>query len=125
MRLLDAYINLSGHHTISWEELNKLGPINIPASRFLRPYMKPLAIIDNLRVRRIAKGMTHAAKHNHIFHLWWHPHNFGSDIDKNLAGLNKILTHFKYLQKTYGMRSLNMIEVKNEARRIQDNMGNT
>ena len=37
-RLLDAYLNLSGQHTVSWETMAATYPYNIPASRFLRPW---------------------------------------------------------------------------------------
>ncbi|WP_170829097.1 MULTISPECIES: hypothetical protein [Pseudoalteromonas] len=52
--------------------------------------------------------MTYAAKHNEIFHLWWHPHNFGVNLDKNIDMLRAVLQHYIYLNKKYGMRSLNM-----------------
>ena len=55
--------------------------------------------------------MTYAAKNNELFHLWWHPHNFGKDIFNNISFLNKILEHYNTLQFKYGMKSFNMKEV--------------
>lgn len=111
LRLLDHYLNLSGHHTyqINHEQI----PINIPASRFLRPYSKRLALFEPLRLRRIKKSMTHAAKEGEIFHLWWHPHNFGINQKQNFRNLTKILKHYKKLEKKYGMSSKNMSELSN------------
>ena len=81
---------------------------NIPASRFLRPYSKRLAFMDWLRLKRITKSMTHAAKHGLTYHLWWHPHNFGINIKENLAFLEKILLHYEELSKKYSFRSVSM-----------------
>ena len=81
---------------------------NIPASRFLRPYSRRLAIFEPLQLRRIKKAMTYAAMHGEVYHLWWHPHNFGRDTEKNIAFLTKILDHFKTLQEKYDMESVTM-----------------
>jgi peptidoglycan/xylan/chitin deacetylase (PgdA/CDA1 family) len=118
-RLIDSYWNFTGHHTLSWFELAGSYPINVRASRFLRPYMSQLRIIDRMRLRRVIDGMRYAAKQKEIFHLWWHPHNFGTNCRENLAALEEILEEFYTLRKTYSMRSLNMLEVANECRRIR------
>lgn len=52
--------------------------------------------------------MKHAAKHNKVFHLWWHPHNFGSNMDQNFKNLEKILTMYQALNKKYGFMSHSM-----------------
>ena len=57
------------------------------------------------------KEMTVAAKKKKIYHLWWHPHNFGKDMDKNFEILEKLLAHFQVLRKKYNMQSLSMIEI--------------
>ena len=38
--------------------------------------------------------MTFAAKTGSNYHLWWHPHNFGKDLEANLKFLEKILQHY-------------------------------
>lgn len=111
MRLLDAYINLSGHNTYSLEECARSRPFNISASRFLRPYSRWLAPLESLRLRRIERAMHDAATGNRLFHLWWHPHNFGADVKHNLAFLRKIMLHYDRLNQRYGMQSCNMGEV--------------
>lgn len=114
-RMLDTYVNLTGNNIYTWEEIKNTRPLyNIPASRFLRPYSGRLALFETLRAARIKKDMTAAAKKGAIYHLWWHPHNFGVNLEKNLHFLRSILDHFKYLQKEYGYRSLSMHEVVNE-----------
>lgn len=117
LRLLDAYINLTGHNCYSPEDLQSKLPLNIPSSRFLRPFSKRFQIFEPLRLRRILSNITHAAKNGLIYHLWWHPHNFGADIQENLLFLRRILDHYTSMKQTYGMESLNMGEL---ARRLMN-----
>lgn len=111
LRLLDSYFNFTGHNTYSLQELSSKKIFNIPASRFLRPASQQFNLLEKMRLRRIKRSMTYAAKNNQLFHLWWHPHNFGKDIDSNMAFLEKILEHYKELSINYNMQSLNMGEV--------------
>ena len=90
------------------------GVLNIPASRMLRPYSKKLRLLEPLRLSRIKKELKYAAKHNEIYHIWWHPHNFGANMDKNMAILEEVLKCYSDCQKKYGMTSLTMNEVYNE-----------
>ncbi len=107
-RLADSYINLSGHNCYSESEMKKGAVINIPSSRFLRPYSAKLALLDNFKLKRITNSMTYAAKNGLTYHLWWHPHNFGTHLSKNLFLLEKILLHYKQLNSTYKFVSRNM-----------------
>ena len=84
--------------------------INIPASRFLRPYTPSLSWIESIRLKRILSSMTHAAKNNLTFHLWWHPHNFGIHQEANFKFLESILKHYQYLNVTYQFSSCTMAE---------------
>ena len=113
-RLADAYINLSGHNTYILKKMQPLEMVNIPSSRFLRPYDKKLQLFENLRLKRICNGITYAAKNKELYHLWWHPHNFGSDIGENFSFLDKILQHFSRMKAEYEMQSLNMNEITNQ-----------
>jgi peptidoglycan/xylan/chitin deacetylase (PgdA/CDA1 family) len=109
-RLLDTYFPISGNniHSIS---AGKNEPINIPASRFLKPYNKLLSIFEDLKIGRIKREMTAAAKQGKLYHLWWHPHNFGVNLQQNLNNLTKILNHFKKLNQKYGFSNFTMDEV--------------
>jgi len=111
LRILDSYLNISGYHTYKLEDIAKQRPYNIPASRFLRPYSSKLAFLDTLRLKRIKDAMTHAAKNGELFHLWWHPHNFGVKTEENITFLTKILEHYKVLENRYDFKSLTMNEV--------------
>lgn len=107
-RLLDTYINISGHNTYNSSFLKKEFPYNLASSRFLRPYSPKLKPLEGLRLKRIKKSMTHAAKNKELFHLWWHPHNFGVNQEENLQFLEEILKHYQNLHKQYGFENVTM-----------------
>ncbi|HMX80959.1 MAG TPA: polysaccharide deacetylase family protein [Ferruginibacter sp.] len=108
-RFLDAYFPLSGHNTYPISRQPGQA-VNIPASRFLKPYNRHLAWLEKLKLNRILTEMTLAAQKKHLYHLWWHPHNFGVNIPENMANLTVILDHYAYLNKTYGFRNSTMKE---------------
>lgn len=110
-RLLDTFCSLTGHHTYKLSEISGSKPYNMRASRFLRPYSKKLGLLEPLKIRRIKKDLAHAAKSNSMYHLWWHPHNFGKDIVKNISLLQEILCHYSKLKSNYGIKSFNMGEI--------------
>jgi peptidoglycan/xylan/chitin deacetylase (PgdA/CDA1 family) len=110
-RLIDAYLNISGHNTYALQESLESAPFNFPASSFLRPYAKKWAFLDELRLRRIKNAMTFAAVNKRIYHLWWHPHNFGRNISKNIEFLQRIADHHDFLKEKYGFTSMNMGEL--------------
>lgn len=111
LRLLDSYINLTGHHTVPWASIAAEYSYNVRASRFLRPYSHKMKFLEPLRRRRVVQGLKAAAKRGEIFHLWWHPHNFGAELKANIAGLEAILDEFERLRENQGMQSLNMGEI--------------
>ena len=106
-RFADSYLNLTGHHTFNIYDRD-VALVNIPASRFLRPYSPALKRLDPIRLKRIKKSMTYAAENNQCYHLWWHPHNFGINLTENLSFLEEILKHYKKLHEQFGMESKNM-----------------
>jgi peptidoglycan/xylan/chitin deacetylase (PgdA/CDA1 family) len=108
VRLLDAFFKISGHNCYSDSYLKSNFPINIPASRFLRPYSKALSFLDGLKLNRIKNDMSYAAKNNLTYHLWWHPHNFGINQDDNFLFLENVLKHYRTLNNQYGFQSITM-----------------
>lgn len=112
-RLADAYLNISGHNCYSNKHMAAEFPVNIPGSSFLRPYSKKLSFLDGMRLTRIKNSMTYAARNNLMYHLWWHPHNFGVLQDENFAFLKKILDHYLQLNKKYAFTSYTMAEMSN------------
>jgi hypothetical protein len=108
-RLSDAYLNITGHHCHNlFSQQSPL--VDIPSSRFLRPYSTKLKNFEPLRLRRIKRSMTYAARQGLSYHLWWHPHNFGVNMQENLAFLTAILDHYTFLNHNYDMQSLTMQE---------------
>ncbi len=113
-KFLDTYINISGHNCYSDAYMKSKFPVNIPSSRFLRPFSSRLKALEGLRLKRIKSGMTHAAKNNLTYHLWWHPHNFGINQQENFDFLEKILVHYKELNAKYGFQSYTMSDLAKE-----------
>jgi len=111
LRLLDAYLNITGYNAFHINEIKGNAPMNIPASRFLRPYCDRFRIIEPVRLRRILSSLNNAARKRLIYHLWWHPYNFGINLEKNIEFLERILSHYAKLRDRYAMESLSMNEV--------------
>lgn len=111
-RLVDTYVAYSGPNVTKWQDVPRMnGLYNVPASCFLRPYTPPLRQLEPLRLRRIGYGIECAAVTPGIFHLWWHPHNFGVHIDDNLRFMRGVLEAFARCRDRHGMRSLSMAGV--------------
>ena len=82
--------------------------LNVPASRFLRPWSRKLRAYHALHIRRIETEMAAAARSGQCYHLWWHPHNFGRDMARNLAQLDRVIACFKRCRDDLGMVSRTM-----------------
>jgi peptidoglycan/xylan/chitin deacetylase (PgdA/CDA1 family) len=108
-RLLDTYLPVSGYNTHAIKNNENL-PVNVPASRFLKPYNKNLAWLEKLKLKRIMNEMTMAAQKKEHYHLWWHPHNFGININENMNNLTILLNHYSELKHKYGFTNLTMKE---------------
>jgi peptidoglycan/xylan/chitin deacetylase (PgdA/CDA1 family) len=113
-RLLDSYINLSGHNCYSFDYMKRSPILNISSSRFLRPFSKRLKAIEKLRLKRITDSMSFAAKKGLVYHLWWHPHNFGINQSENFSFLENILKHYKKLNTEFDFESVSMQQLANE-----------
>lgn len=110
VRLADAYLPVTGTRATPWPPAGRL-PRPVHASAFLRPYSRKLAPFDALRVARIRGDLRAAAREGRMFHLWWHPHNFGQNLAENLRVLGAILDEFDSLRRQGGMVSATMAEV--------------
>jgi peptidoglycan/xylan/chitin deacetylase (PgdA/CDA1 family) len=113
VRLMDAYVNVSGRQTGRWEDLVNgcRGQIcNLPASFFLRPYSPSRQQLQKLHFDRVARSIRRAGADGEVIHLWWHSHNFGIHQQRNLDFLRQLLEEFVRQRETYGMQSLSMAE---------------
>lgn len=111
VRLLDAYVNLSGHHTAGFDEIGQEPPFNLSASRFLRPYWPALKVFERLRLERICSGLEYAAKKRRVYHLWFHPEDLAVNQDANLEALETVLRRYALLRDRGVMESVNMGEL--------------
>ena len=103
-RLMNTFLKLSKYSVNTVVEHQGLKAIK--GDRFLRPHT--FSFLNYLMLRRIKNEMTFAAKNNSIYHLWWHPHNFGKNLGKNLDNLEIILKEYATLQKKFNMKSVSM-----------------
>jgi hypothetical protein len=106
MRFIDSWLPLSGANAGSATCSD--GLVRVPASLFVRPASTLLVAAERLRVERLKEGMSSAARAGKICHLWWHPHNFGVNMEQNLNVLEELLKHFVALRDNFGMTSANM-----------------
>ena len=107
-RLLDVYLPLTGQGV--WPGKKEDGVWNFVGSGMYKPVRPSLKFLEKLKMRRIKARMLHAAKHDLVFHLWWHPHNIGVMTDDCLSQLEELFRYYLELKDTYGMESLNMKE---------------
>jgi hypothetical protein len=108
LRLVDAYVNLSGDN--GSHPVERDGMANVPSSRFLRPYLKSAAIAGSLKRSRILNAMRRCAEAGTVFHLWFHPHNFGVNQDENFALMQEIAREAVRLRELHGWPSLTMAQ---------------
>lgn len=102
-RFADACLPLSGSRTVHATRRGAL--VNVPASLFLYPWSPSKQAVSAARLRRLKCGMTAAARSGGVFHLWWHPHNHGVNLEQNLALLDELLRHYRVLADTHGMQT--------------------
>ena len=107
----DAYFNL-GKKSYSWNQIEKKPgqPILQMASRFLRP-VENSELLRKSKIARIFNEMELAARKKEIYHLWWHPHNFGDRPEESLVDLIKILEKYKSLHSKFGFQTFNIMEI--------------
>jgi len=112
-RTADAYIQVGGVRTsypLSNIKVIPGEPLKLPASRFLRPWSPQSELANKMRLRRSCQEIRIAAKRKEVYHLWWHPENFGDYPEQNLQSLEVVLQQYKKCREMYGMTSWNMGE---------------
>jgi len=111
VRTGDAYLPL-GSKSYSWNNIMKDTIVCQQASRFLRP-QHSIKLLNKSRLFRIENEIKRAAKNGEVYHLWWHPHNFGIDTENAIKSLKNIIEVYIYCREKYDMESLNMNEISN------------
>ena len=115
LRLLDDYLPLGGDHGDE-PRADPDGIVPLRAGLFLRPYSTRLRRLQPIRMRRLKNAMWDAASRGRDFHLWWHPHNFGTHTRENLDMLRQVLDEYRLLRERHGWSSRNMSEAAEAAR---------
>lgn len=110
LRIIDTYFSICGENCFN--ETKNMGMGSTCASRFLRPYNTRFRFLEFYKIKRIKRQMRYAALNNRIFHLWWHPHNFGKNTEEMLKQLEDILIYYQGLKKIYQFKSYNMGELE-------------
>jgi len=72
------------------DSVNTEGIARLPASRILRPF-KEGSIFNEKRIARIKSEINMACELGEVYHLWWHPHNFGHSPEENMKVLENLL----------------------------------
>jgi hypothetical protein len=106
----DAYIPLGQRTSYPIQSIHTKAdePIQLPASRFLRPWNPKHLLANQLSFQRVLREIKTAAIQKECYHLWWHPENFGYYPEENLQNLKLILQQYKKCRLKYGMTSWNM-----------------
>src|SRR3546814_16869260 len=89
--------------------------LDVPSSRFLRPVNPKRWFLDRQRLARITSAMAQAARLGTVFHLWWHPPNFGNDTAENAESLRQLIAAFHRLADEHGMTAATTSEVAHSA----------
>jgi len=111
VRRADSYLPLSGNHISYSDQCGEISEsVNISASCYLRP-STGIRNLDSLFLNRVKQGMQQAARTGGIFHLWWHPHDFGINLGRNLENLESLLQLYQLLAEKHGMRSVTMADI--------------
>jgi len=109
VRLLDSYVPLAPPSGTQ-SGLDGDGLVALEADVFLRPYTPTRRVLEARRRQRIARAMRRAAERGRDFHLWWHPHNFGTHTGENLEVLDFVLSTYRDLRERYSWPSRTMTE---------------
>ena len=119
MRTGDVWFPVNRNTVVPLDSINvSQSPVSIPASRLYRAWTNN-RMLNALKMKRIFSEMTKAAKTGGLYHLWWHPHNFGYHPGECLRELKSILQHYSTLKKEYGLLSMNMKGLRNHLIKIQ------
>lgn len=111
-RLLDSYLPYDW--PVARMQRLSAGLVNVPATRFLRPYNPALRWFEPLRLGRILREIDRAAEQGGLYHLWWHPHNFGVETERNISFINAVFDRVDMWRGQCKMQSMTMEQAAQE-----------
>lgn len=116
----DNYIPLVSSKTYPYSDIiTDKGLFNIKSSRFFKPFTPAYRLFDWLRILRFKRELRRAARRGEVYHIYWHPHNFANNTERNLKDLENFLKCYEKMRKKYGMFSYNMNEAAKAAAQMQ------
>jgi len=98
LRLVDGSFKIAEPSRMPKQSCNSK-IFNDCATFFLRP-VKSNSYFANMQLKRLISHVDYCASNEIIPHLWWHPHNFGKDIDSNVSQLVKF---FDIIKEKYSL----------------------
>ncbi len=94
---------------VRWDQMEpERGLANVPGSQFFRPFGPAPSRLDRFRLAQMKRALVRAAERGEIFHLWWHPHNFGRYPEENLTALRSLLVTWAECRDRFGFDSFSM-----------------
>ncbi|MDQ2843248.1 MAG: polysaccharide deacetylase family protein [Acidobacteriota bacterium] len=118
LRLADAYVPITGSDVVDSPVEVADNLYELYASRYFRPYTSGLATLAGLALHRIKQSMELAARTGRVYHIWFHPEDFGLYPNENLSLFAEVLKHYTELRDRYGMQSLSMAGLTEAAAQI-------
>lgn len=110
-RALDTVVPVTGTRCVADGVSGRDVPINVPATRRLRPFVDRHRWWSAMHRRRIFSELDCAARTGGLFHLWWHVRDFGRKPSAQIDGLRRLLDRFHGWRKLGRMESVTMHEV--------------
>ncbi len=115
VKTMDHILSISTPPVYSLDQVEQKGLVNFRESQHLFAFNRKVELLldshnlQNLRVRRIVKGIKKAAREKKIFHLWAHPWEFRTE--KDFLKLRYIFNYVVKEVKAGGMQSIGMAEL--------------
>lgn len=112
VRAADAVVPLTGTRCVASHAGAESPPVNVPATRRLRPFAaRGRPWLAAMQRRRLFTEMDWAARNEGIFHLWGRVRDFGRHLTRTCDELSRILDRFDRWRQRGEMESVTMHEV--------------
>ena len=112
VRSADAVVPLTGTRCVARSSGGDDPPVNVPATRRLRPFAgRNRRWLAALQRRRMFAELDSAARNGGIFHLWARVRDFGRGLTAMCRELRRLLERFDAWRRVAKMESVTMHEV--------------